>query len=109
MVPSRSISDRPSRPMAQAMTTSNRRLLASFSIVSSPGRLSTPLGAADAGIAIDLYDGPAAALRNPPQLPHLVLNQLVVGAYPDVECGAFRFAFCLRLPRGSTFLRRKVV
>ena len=31
-VPSRSISDRPSRSIAQLMTTSNRRLLASLSI-----------------------------------------------------------------------------
>ena len=38
IVPSRSISDRPSRSMAQDITTSNLRRLASFSMASRPGR-----------------------------------------------------------------------
>jgi hypothetical protein len=53
------MSDRPSRSIAQAITTSNLRQLASLSMAFIPGRWSRPLAPTDAGIAVDLNDDPA--------------------------------------------------
>ena len=60
IVPSRSISDRPSRSMAHAITIE----LAPAGIVEQgiePWPLVAALGAANAGVAVDLDNAPAAA------------------------------------------------
>ena len=46
-----------------------------------PWPLVPPLGAADAGVVILLYDLPAAAIGDLAQLPDLVLDRLLVGRY----------------------------
>jgi hypothetical protein len=49
------------------------------------GPLLSSLGAADAGIALDLGHLPPAALGDLPELANLVLNRLVVRRHPHVE------------------------
>jgi hypothetical protein len=45
------------------------------------------LGAADAGIVVNLDHLPAAALGDLPKLAQLVLDRLVIGAYAGIDRG----------------------
>ena len=49
------------------------------------GTLGTPFGSADTSVSVDLDHFPAAALRDPPQFPNLVLYRLSVGADPHID------------------------
>src|SRR6516162_11852614 len=53
------------------------------------GTLGTPFGAADTSVSVDLDHFPAAALRDPPQFPNLVLYRLSVGADPHIDRRSF--------------------
>src|SRR5262245_14423007 len=51
-----------------------------------PWPLVASLGAAYAGVAVDLDDGPATALGDIGELADLVLNRLVIGADAHIKC-----------------------
>jgi len=69
------------------------------------GPLISPLGAADAGIAVDLGQLPAAGLGDLPEFANLALNRLMVCRHPYVERRAL---YCLRHGRTPVDGRRSI-
>src|SRR5215831_11824546 len=90
MVSKRSMRDRPTRSMAQAMTTSNLPATGIEHGV-EPWPLVPALGTADASILVDLDDLPDAALCDRPKLADPVLDGLRISRDPHVERGSLWF------------------
>jgi hypothetical protein len=68
------------------------------------GALGTTFGAADAGVRVNLHDVPAAAFRDAPQFPNLVLDRLGVGADPHIDCRPFDFPGHARFSLDENFI-----
>src|SRR6516225_7752796 len=72
IVPSKSMSERPSRSIAHAITTSKERRLV------EPGTPVTALGAANASVAVFFDNLPTPPFGDLAQFPELVFDRLLV-------------------------------
>jgi hypothetical protein len=101
IVLSRSISDRPTRSIAQAITTLLRIVQHSI----EAGSIAPSFCSAYANIGIGFDDRPAASLGNGRERLDLVLHGLFIRADSDVESRAFRrfcqHGFFLRIDCGA--------
>jgi hypothetical protein len=84
---------------AVSISFSNLRRLASFSMRSRPGPSVSALGAADAGVAVNLDHFPASVRGDLAEFMDLVLDRLVVGADSHVQCSPLRLGLRRRYSR----------